>query len=137
MTGADAVSSSRLAADYRPAMEKIDVIVWQRDGVTQEEHAAQLVEEAAPAILTAGATELVIHAADTDVDIPEPTLLMGRGAEIAGVGRRAAGPPVAEGVGGGRPGCPRDAAGRGPPAGCAEGVRRPPALDHRVPPVGP
>jgi hypothetical protein len=66
-------------------MEKIDVIVWKRDGVTPEEHAAQLIEEAAPAILTAGAAELAVHAADTDVDVPEPTLLMGRGAEIAAV----------------------------------------------------
>jgi hypothetical protein len=66
-------------------MEKIDVIVWQRDGVTQEEHAAQLVEESAPAILTAGAAELTVHTADTDVDVPSPTLLMGRGGDIAGV----------------------------------------------------
>ena len=66
-------------------MEKIDVIIWQRDGVTQEEHAAQLIEEAAPAILTAGAAELVLHTADTDVEIPSPTLLMGRGSEIAAV----------------------------------------------------
>jgi hypothetical protein len=66
-------------------MEKIDVIAWLRDGVTPEEHAAQLVEEAAPAILTAGAAQLVVHTADTDADVPSPTLLMGRGADIAGV----------------------------------------------------
>ena len=70
---------------YVPAMEKIDAIVWQRSGVTQEEHAAQLVEEAAPAILTAGAAALVVHTADTDQDVPTPTLLMGRGAAIAAV----------------------------------------------------
>jgi hypothetical protein len=66
-------------------MEKIDVIAWRRDGVTAEEHAAQLVEEAAPAVLTAGAAQLVVHTADTEADVPVPTLLMGRGADIAGV----------------------------------------------------
>jgi hypothetical protein len=66
-------------------MEKIDAIVWRADGMTVGEHASQLLEVAAPAIVAAGATELIVHTGDTDAEIPEPTLLMGRGAEIAGV----------------------------------------------------
>lgn len=66
-------------------MEKIDYLVWRRDGLTIEEHRDQLLDEVAPAILTVGPTELTIHTADTDQDIPTPTLLMGRGADLAAV----------------------------------------------------
>jgi hypothetical protein len=66
-------------------MEKIDAIVWRADGATAEEQAVQLLEVAAPAIVAAGAVELVVHTGDTEAEIPEPTLLMGRGAEVAGV----------------------------------------------------
>ncbi len=64
-------------------MEKIDYLVWRRDGITVEEHRDQLLDEAGPAILTAGPAEVTVHTADTDEQVPRPTLLMGRGADLA------------------------------------------------------
>lgn len=66
-------------------MEKLDYLVWRDDGIAATEYRSLLLEQAAPAIVAAGVRALSVALADTDADIPRPTLLMGRGSEIAAV----------------------------------------------------
>lgn len=66
-------------------MEKLDYLVWRDPAVAATEYRTRLLEQAAPAIVGAGVRALSVGLADTDAEIPEPTLLMGRGAELAAV----------------------------------------------------
>jgi hypothetical protein len=67
-------------------MEKLDYLVWRDDGVDATEYRSLLLEQAAPAIAAAaGVRSLTVYLADTDADVPTPTLLMGRGSDLAAV----------------------------------------------------
>ena len=69
-------------------MEKIDVLIWRRDGIDVPAIRRALTDEVGPGLLeddSARITELVVHTADTDDAIPKPSLLMGRGAELSAV----------------------------------------------------
>lgn len=66
-------------------MEKVDYLVWRRDGLDIAEHRALLVKQAAPKIVADGALALTLNIGDTDTDVPKPTLLMGRGPKLAAV----------------------------------------------------
>ncbi|MEX0875354.1 MAG: EthD domain-containing protein [Actinomycetota bacterium] len=62
-------------------MEKIDYLLWRDVGGLRDE----LIENVAPAIVDAGATALSVYVGDTEADIPRPSLLLGRGAELGAV----------------------------------------------------
>lgn len=67
-------------------MEKLDYLVWRDEGVDVTEYRSLLLEQAAPAIAAStGVRSLTVYLADTDADVPEPTLLMGRSDELAAV----------------------------------------------------
>lgn len=67
-------------------MEKLDYLLWRDEGVAITEYRSLLLEQAAPAIAAMGGIRgLTVYLADTDVEIPEPTLLMGRAGELAAV----------------------------------------------------
>ncbi len=67
-------------------MEKVDYLVWRDEDVEVTEYRSLLLEQAAPAIAaSSGVRSLVVYLADTDADVPEPTLLMGRAGELAAV----------------------------------------------------
>ena len=63
-------------------MEKLDYIVWRRPGATIDEQRTELL--AACAAMD-GAAAVTLCVADTDEEIPEPPLLLGRGGDAAGV----------------------------------------------------
>jgi hypothetical protein len=67
-------------------MEKLDYIVWRRAGADIVEQRAALLD-AAQVIVGGGARAVTVDIADTDDAIPEPPLLLGRGAEAAAVAR--------------------------------------------------
>jgi hypothetical protein len=64
-------------------VEKLDYLVWRRDGLDIGSHRDLLVEEMKR--LSDRVVALTLFTADTDEDVPEPTLLMGRGPELAAV----------------------------------------------------
>lgn len=64
-------------------MEKLDYLVWRRDGLDVARHRDLLLEDAKRVRNDILAFSLFV--ADTDQDVPKPTLLMGRGPELAAV----------------------------------------------------
>jgi hypothetical protein len=61
-------------------VEKIDYLVWRRDGLDIAPHRQLLLEQEVSDIRA-----LSLYFADTETDVPKPTLLMGRGPELAAV----------------------------------------------------
>lgn len=66
-------------------MEKIDYLLWRQDSIDIAQHRRLLLEQVAPAIVSDGALALTMFIGDTDEDVPKPTLLLGRGPELAAV----------------------------------------------------
>jgi hypothetical protein len=64
-------------------VEKVDYLVWRRDGLDIGAHRDLLVERTKR--LSEHLLALTIFVADTEEDVPKPTLLMGRGPELAAV----------------------------------------------------
>ena len=64
-------------------MEKLDYLVWRTAGLDIARHRDLLVEHAKRVVDRTLA--FTICTADTDEDVPKPTLLMGRGPELAAV----------------------------------------------------
>ena len=64
-------------------MEKLDYLVWRIDKLYIAHHRGLLVERARG--VADRTLALTICVADTDEDVPKPTLLMGRGPELAAV----------------------------------------------------
>jgi hypothetical protein len=64
-------------------VEKLDYLVWRTDGLDIGSHRDVLVEHTKR--LSERVLALTISVADTDADVPKPTLLMGRGPELAAV----------------------------------------------------
>jgi hypothetical protein len=64
-------------------MEKLDYLVWRVDGRDIAQHRDELLEHAKR--VADRTLALTICVADTDEDVPKPTLLMGRGPELAAV----------------------------------------------------
>ena len=64
-------------------MEKVDYLVWRRDGLDIARHRDLLLEHANRVSDRTIAFTLCV--ADTDEDVPKPTLLMGRGPDLAAV----------------------------------------------------
>lgn len=63
-------------------MEKVDYIVWRRERTVVEEQRRELV---AACESMRGAAAVTLCIGDTDAEIPEPPLLLGRGADAAAV----------------------------------------------------
>jgi hypothetical protein len=64
-------------------MEKLDYLIWRRDGLDIARHRDLLLEDANR--VSDEALGFTLFVADTDEDIPKPTLLMGRGPDLAAV----------------------------------------------------
>jgi hypothetical protein len=64
-------------------VEKLDYLIWRRDGLDIASHRDLLVEHAKR--VQDRTLAFTIQLADTDEDVPKPTLLMGRGTELAAV----------------------------------------------------
>ena len=64
-------------------MEKIDYLVWRRRGLDIAQHRDLLLEDAKR--VSDEVLAFTLFVADTDADVPKPTLLMGRGPELAAV----------------------------------------------------
>ena len=64
-------------------MEKLDYIVWRKAGLDIGEHRRMLLDGAASVAPHAAA--LTVAVGDTDAEIPEPPLLLGRGGDAAAV----------------------------------------------------
>jgi hypothetical protein len=65
-------------------VEKLDYLVWKRDDGGADQYEA-LVDAARSLLFDADLVGLSVCLADTDDDIPKPSLLMGRGPDLAGV----------------------------------------------------
>jgi len=61
-------------------VEKIDYLVWRRDGLEIVQHRQLLLDQD-----TSDVRAFSLFFADTDADVPKPTLLMGRGPDLAAV----------------------------------------------------
>jgi hypothetical protein len=66
-------------------VEKIDYLLWRQDGLGVAQHRRLLLEQVAPKIVSDGALALTVLIGDTDEEVPKPTLLLGRGPELAAV----------------------------------------------------
>jgi hypothetical protein len=64
-------------------VEKLDYLVWRVDGRDTATHRDQLLDDAKR--LAERVLAITLFVADTDEDVPKPTLLMGRGPELAAV----------------------------------------------------
>jgi len=64
-------------------VEKLDYLVWRTDGLDIGSHRDLLVERGRH--VAERVCALTIFVADTDSDVPKPTLLMGRGRDLAAV----------------------------------------------------
>lgn len=64
-------------------MEKIIYLTWKREAQAIDAYRRELLEEAAPRMLEAGVVALNVSVADTQEQIPKPTLLMGEGATLS------------------------------------------------------
>jgi hypothetical protein len=66
-------------------MEKLDYIVWRTAGLDIAAHKSQLLDAAGALSRRPEVVALSVATADTDEEIPDPPLLLGRGADAAAV----------------------------------------------------
>ncbi len=64
-------------------MEKLVYLSWRKPEVASEDYQRQLLEEAAPRLLAAGARKLELQLSDLLGALPKPMLLMGEGATLS------------------------------------------------------
>jgi hypothetical protein len=68
-------------------MEKLVHLLWRSDGHDEPGHAANLLDDVGPVLLAsaAGIEHLEVLTGDTSAEIPSPSLLLGRGADLSSV----------------------------------------------------
>ena len=64
-------------------MEKLIYLTWKPDATPIADYRAHLIDELAPRFLAAGVCALGVSVADTQDEIPNPTLSMGEGKTLA------------------------------------------------------